>query len=87
MNQPSPHLGGFTLLKNVPPGTCQECAVEHPPENPHNQQSLHYQYQFMEKHGRWPTWADAMAHCAPEMKALWIKELATFGITVEGGEP
>lgn len=80
---PSPHLGGFTLLKNVPPGCCAECAVKHEPTQPHNQQSLFYQYSFREKHGRWPTWKDAMEHCAPEVKAAWIAALAKHGVEVE----
>ena len=63
-------------------GTCPECATKHPPEQPHNQQSLHYQYAFRLKHQRWPTWADAMAHCDDEMRAAWTRELARLGITV-----
>lgn len=79
---PSPHLGGFTLLKNVPAGHCPECAVEHHVALPHNQQSLFYQYKFRETHGRWPTWRDAMAHCTPEMQELWCKALAEKGVIV-----
>lgn len=59
----------MTLLP-CPPGVCQECAVDHPHDQPHNQQSLHYQYRFYSEHGRWPTWTDAMAHCTPEVQAL-----------------
>lgn len=54
---------------------CQECAVDHPHDQPHNQQSLHYQYHFWSMHGRWPTWTDAMRHCTPEVKAQWRKLL------------
>lgn len=36
-------VGAFTLLP-APRGTCEECAVAHKPDEPHNQQSLHYQY-------------------------------------------
>lgn len=79
----SPHLGGFTLLRGkLKEGQCAECAVVHEPTMPHNQQSLFWQYSFMEKNGRWPTWADAMAHCTPEMKAHWIRELAQHGVVV-----
>lgn len=77
------NLGGFALLR--PPmkdGQCPECAVVHDPDMPHNQQSLFYQYSFMEKNGRWPTWADALAHCSPEMKAQWTAALAEKGVTV-----
>lgn len=77
---------GITLLGNTPPGTCQMCAVAHDPEMPHNQQSLAYQYKFYDQHGRFPTWADAMAHCSDEVKAQWREALAEHGIIV-GEEP
>ena len=74
-------LGGGTLLP-AKKGTCLECATEHPPEQPHNQQSLFYQYAFYQTHGRWPTWKDAMEHCTAEMKADWIKALREHGVEV-----
>jgi hypothetical protein len=49
---------------------------------PHNQQSLYWQYWFYGQHGRWPTWADAMAHCSEATKAFWISELKRYGIDV-----
>jgi hypothetical protein len=64
------------------PDVCQECAVKHRPDFPHNPQSLYYQYQFHGEHGRWPTWKDAMAHCSPEIQAAWTEELAKRGIKV-----
>jgi hypothetical protein len=76
------HLGGFNLV-GPEPGTCPECGVEHPPEQPHNQQSLFYQYKFYNDNGRWPTWADAMAHCSEDIKAFWKKELAARGAWIE----
>jgi len=89
MNKPATsHLGGFKLLKNVPPGACPECALEHLPTWPHNQQSLYYQYHFRERHGRWPTWADAMAHCDEETSKYWTRELERMGLLPpEGGTP
>jgi len=76
-------LGAFTLLRGrLKEGQCAECAVVHDATLPHNQQSLFWQYNFMEKHGRWPTWADAMAHCTPEMQTLWKRALAKHGIVV-----
>lgn len=72
-----------------PPGTCPECAVAHDPQQPHDQQSLTYQYSFRlaeAKAGRperWPTWADAMAHCPPEVQAMWREALASRGVTVD----
>lgn len=58
------------MLLGPPPDKCQECAVDHPWDEPHNQQSMYYQMQFHAKHGRWPTWSDAMAHCTDEKKSL-----------------
>ena len=75
------HLGGFQLLPPKP-GVCQECAVGHASDQPHNQQSLFYQYAFYGVHGRWPKWADAMAHCPEDVKVLWIRELAKKGVAV-----
>ena len=83
----SGNLGGFTLLRGrLTEGQCPECAVVHPPEMPHNQQSLFWQYSFREKHGRWPTWADALAHCTPEMRASWVAALAEQGVVVPSPE-
>jgi hypothetical protein len=68
----------------VPPaaGTCQVCAATpHGDEVPHNAESLYYQYAFCGAQGRWPTWADAVAHCTPETQSL-IKQ---FLLTHESG--
>jgi hypothetical protein len=64
----------FTML---PPASdvCQICAVDHAWNQPHNQQSLYYQYRFYGEHGRWPTWTDAMSHCAPEVQDAWRRDL------------
>lgn len=79
----SGNLGGFKLLRGkLAPGQCPECAVVHDPAMPHNQESLFWQYSFMEKNGRWPTWSDAMAHCTPEMRAKWVSALAEHGVVV-----
>lgn len=69
------HLAPFKLLP-CKPGVCQECATDHDPAMPHNQQSLYYQYRFYGQHGRWPTWDDALAHCTPELQTLWKEALA-----------
>ena len=74
---------GMMMIGHVPEGTCPECAVAHDPEQPHNRDSLAYQYKFYDKHGRWPTWADAMAHCTPEIKEFWTKELNKRGVKIE----
>lgn len=60
----------------LPPkeGSCPICATEHKPEMPHNQQSLYYQYRFYGIRGRWPTWADALAHCRDDVKLRLLDE-------------
>ena len=72
----------FTLLPPKP-NTCPECAVDHPPDLPHDLGSLYYQYKFLQQHGRWPTWKDAMAHCDEGIKEYWAEALAERGIEVE----
>ena len=77
---------GFTLLGNIPSGTCPECAAAHDPQQPRNQQSLSYQYKYYDQHGRFPIWADAMAHCSDEVKEMWREALAEQGIEVNPAE-
>lgn len=74
-------------LTLMPPDSdvCQQCAVSHAPDEPHNQQSFFYRVWFHQQHGRLPTWADALAHCAPEVQAAWCAELEKRGIDVGGG--
>lgn len=64
-------------------GKCPECAVKHDPDDAHNAQSLAYQYLFYSKHNRWPTWADAVAHCPPERRKLWEAALRERGAWTE----
>ena len=77
------------LLLPPKPGTCPICATAHEPGMPHNAQSLYYQYRFYGVRGRWPTWADALAHCAPKMREHWERELRARGAwsEPEDGEP
>lgn len=70
------------MLMPPKPGVCPICAVDHPPELPHDQQSLYYKYRFYAKHSRWPTWEDAMAHCSEETKALWREALRENGVKI-----
>jgi len=65
---------GQAFILPPPKGKCQECAVDHRPDEPHNRDSLYYQMAFRQKHGRWPTWADAIAHCSEDGKKA-IREL------------
>ena len=76
---------GLTLLGNTTSGTCQHCAVTHESDMPHNQQSLTWQYKYYNAHGRFPTWADAMAHCTSEVQEVWAEALKEHGIEVMPG--
>jgi hypothetical protein len=68
------------------PDVCQECAVDHAHDQPHNQQSLYYQMAFHATHGRFPTWTDAMAHCTPEVQAQWrpllVEQMRKNGLSI-----
>lgn len=79
-------LKTFSLLPAAP-GRCPECASEHPPEQPHNRDSLFYQIKFHQEYGRYPTWNDAWQHCTPEMQRTWRKALWEIGIDVPEEEP
>jgi hypothetical protein len=76
-------LGKGVHMLPPPPDCCQECAVKHDPLQPHNKDSMYYQYHFANKEGRWPTWADAMAHCQPHVRAVWKAELEKRGMWSE----
>lgn len=71
--------GSGTFLLPPAPGLCHECGHKHESDQPHNAQTLYYQYFFANKHGRWPTWKDAVAHCTPEVQKLWQEELEKLG--------
>lgn len=83
------HQVGAFILMPCKPGVCQLCAVDHQPEEAHNAQSMFYQYRFYGKYGRWPTWADAIAHCDPKVQAVWKEGLQKRKAYTEpvGGEP
>ena len=76
------------ILLPPEPGLCQQCAIDHLPEAPHNPDSLFYKYWFRLQEARagreerWPTWTDAMAHCTAEVKVAWIGALAERGVQV-----
>lgn len=74
---------GMTMLPAIPAeGQCAACGEYHDPGMPHNRDSLRYQYTFYDENGRWPSWADAMAHCEGEVQAAWRAELARRGVDV-----
>lgn len=64
-------------------GVCPVCAVNHDPAMPHNRSSLYYQMRFYQKHGRMPTWDDAMAHCGEHVKAVWTGLILEHGARVD----
>ena len=80
----------FMLILLPPrPDVCQCCASKHHATDAHNGNSLYYQYWFRAKHGRWPTWADAVAHCEDSVKLLWKRVLDQRDrwTEPEGGKP
>jgi hypothetical protein len=70
-------MSGFLLPPA--PDLCQECAWKHEPDQPHNKQIMFYQLNFLNKNGRYPTWKDAVAHCASEVQRLWREQLEKLG--------
>jgi hypothetical protein len=72
-------LGNGMSLLPAAPGACPLCAVVHDPSWPHNAQSLFYLMRFKGVYGRDATWADAVAHCDPELAAEWEQELRRRG--------
>lgn len=67
-------------------GTCEQCAVAHEEREPHNAQSMFYQYHFYNEKGRWPNWIDAMSHCKTEVQEIWTLRLEEQGVDVKGGK-
>lgn len=72
----------FTAILPPNPDVCQACATKHEPAEPHNLWSLYYKVKFHQDNGRYPTWADALAHCTPEMQEAWKVELRTKGVEI-----
>ena len=68
------------------PGKCPVCAAVHDPMDPHDRDSLYYQMRFRRRHKRFPTWADAMAHCSREKQEEWRAKLEAEGIPVTGDQ-
>jgi hypothetical protein len=71
--------GPMQLLPPAP-GNCALCAVAHTPHDGHDAGSLFYQTRFQLKHGRYPTWADAVAHLPPETATHWVAALTEAGL-------
>ena len=79
--------GGMMLMPvDTSDGKCGECATKHEPEMPHNAQSLFYGMRFKMRYGREGTWADALAHCSPEVQEYWRTQLGHAGAWTEPPE-
>lgn len=75
--------GAGIMMLPAGAGRCEICNHEHPPEFPHNAQTVFYQMRFYyENGGRWPSWADAIAHCPPEIKERWTRELEAMKVNI-----
>lgn len=77
------------LLMPPDEGTCPACGIVHDNFMPHYATSLYYKYRFYALRGRWPTWADAAAHCVPDMQADLKVMLSEQGLWTEpeDGQP
>jgi hypothetical protein len=77
------------LFLPPPPDTCPICATKHAAADPHNALSLYYLYRFYGLRGRWPTWADAVAHCSDQIRGAWQQALRDRGAWSQpsDGEP
>ena len=69
----------FAVMPPDDPHACAVCGRRHELDQPHDAQSLHYQYSFYAEHGHWPTWKDAVAHCPEPVRTAWEAELRTRG--------
>ena len=74
-------------IRVIAPGRrkCPQCADRHGPHEPHNKNSLYYRAQFYQKHGRFPTWEDAMEGLSQMMTAYWRGEMRKKGVDAKGG--
>lgn len=65
-----------------PAGACPHCALFHEDDEPHDPQSPYYRSHFYAEHARWPTWADAIAHCSDEMHDIYRMLLVPLGAEI-----
>ena len=79
------HRDGMEGIKVCAPGAgkCPICATAHDPKEPHDRDSLYYQYRFYRDNKRFPTWNDAMRHCGEAVRSAWKKRLARRGVDLE----
>ena len=65
------------------PPRCPECATAHHRAEPHDAESRVYQLHFYRRHGRWPTWADAIAHTTGLVREAAVAALKAKGEVLE----
>ena len=71
-------------IRLLPPGPdrCQVCAADHKDYEPHDPDSL-YWCMARAAEGKPPlTWDDALEHCEPKMREVWVAMLADRGVRV-----
>ena len=64
-------------------GACPVCGEIHGRGEPHNSNSRLYQHRFRKKHGRYPTWEDAMGHCSFTVKKRFCERLKRHGVEID----
>lgn len=67
------------MLLPPPKDACPVCATKHEPNAAHNAVSMYYLYRFYGIHGRWPTWADAVAHLPADSQQHWKQAVVNAG--------
>lgn len=65
------------------PGACPECNADHHVSQAHRWGSDFYMNGFFDKHGVYPTWGDALAHCREDVRMNWEQVLLAQGVTAD----
>lgn len=72
----------WTLLPPAP-DACQVCARRHDANEPHDAQSLYWATKRAMEGKPAPTWAEALEHVEPDVRAAWVTALGEHGVTVD----
>lgn len=70
-------------LPAVYAGTCPECGELHAETSAHLAPSKQYRATISARHGRRPTWGDAIEHLTGEARRYWEEVLADLRIDPE----
>lgn len=68
-----------SMMIRPPIWHCFICGAKHCSDQPHDPGSAYYERRFLEKYGRRPTWADAVAHLPPAEQLTWKTGVYSFG--------